>query len=172
MQLVESEHCLGLQVRGKYNEREELKRQEECHQQRISRAKEELIAAEVELANLPSYERPKDELVALAGTSYSFLQSKSHRDKRNGAKLFAVGTDASLVGTGITNALINARRAIDKTFAGEAEDVPILSTSVAYGVYLAVSSNLRDRSSGWYIDLLVNPSVNAKWCTLCPTKIM
>lgn len=52
------------------------------------------------------------------------------------------------VGTGITNALINARKAIDKTFAGEAEDVPILSTSVAYGVYMAVSSNLR------YVDVL------------------
>lgn len=47
------------------------------------------------------------------------------------------------VGTGITNALINARKAVDKAFAGEAEDVPIISTSVAYGVYMAVSSNLR-----------------------------
>ena len=54
------------------------------------------------------------------------------------------------VGTGITNALINARRAIDKTFAGEADDVPILSTSVAYGVYIAVSSNLR------YVDFFSN----------------
>ncbi|XP_010269771.1 PREDICTED: protein RETICULATA-RELATED 4, chloroplastic-like [Nelumbo nucifera] len=80
--------------------------------------------------------------VALAGTSYSFLQ-RIGAIVRNGAKLFAVGTSASLVGTGITNALINARKAIDKSFAGEAEDVPILSTSVAYGVYMAVSSNLR-----------------------------
>lgn len=32
---------------------------------------------------------------------------------------------------------------MDKSFAGEAEDVPVLSTSVAYGVYMAVSSNLR-----------------------------
>lgn len=47
------------------------------------------------------------------------------------------------VGTGVTNALINARKAIDKSFAAEAEDVPILSTSVGYGVYMAVSSNLR-----------------------------
>ncbi|KDO83313.1 hypothetical protein CISIN_1g017076mg [Citrus sinensis] len=62
---------------------------------------------------------------------------------RNGAKLFAVGTSASLVGVGITNALINARKALDTSFAGEAEDVPIISTSVAYGVYMAVSSNLR-----------------------------
>ncbi|XP_034202637.1 protein RETICULATA-RELATED 4, chloroplastic-like isoform X2 [Prunus dulcis] len=80
--------------------------------------------------------------VALAGTSYSLLQ-RIGAIVRNGAKLFAVGTGASLVGTGVTNALINARKAIDKSFAGEAEDVPILSTSVAYGVYMAVSSNLR-----------------------------
>ncbi|XP_059449155.1 protein RETICULATA-RELATED 4, chloroplastic-like [Corylus avellana] len=80
--------------------------------------------------------------VALAGTSYSLLQ-RIGAIVRNGAKLFAVGTGASLIGTGITNALINARKALDKSFAGEAEDVPILSTSVAYGVYMAVSSNLR-----------------------------
>lgn len=80
--------------------------------------------------------------VALAGTSYSLLQ-RIGAIVRNGAKLFAVGTGASLVGTGVTNALINARKAIDKSFAGEAEDVPILSTSVTYGVYMAVSSNLR-----------------------------
>ncbi|CAK7330933.1 unnamed protein product [Dovyalis caffra] len=80
--------------------------------------------------------------VALAGTSYSLLQ-RIGAVMRNGAKLFAVGTGASLVGVGITNALINARKAFDKSFAVEAEDVPILSTSVAYGVYMAVSSNLR-----------------------------
>ncbi|KAK6928792.1 Protein RETICULATA-related, partial [Dillenia turbinata] len=81
-------------------------------------------------------------LVALAGTSYSFLQ-RVGAIVRNGAKLFVVGTSASLIGTGITNLLINARKAIDRTFAGEAEDVPIISTSIAYRVYLAVSSNLR-----------------------------
>ncbi|KAB1224967.1 hypothetical protein CJ030_MR1G013977 [Morella rubra] len=66
--------------------------------------------------------------VALAGTSYSFFQ-RIGAIVRNGAKLFAVGTGASL--------------ALDKSFAGEAEDVPVLSTSVAYGVYMAVSSNIR-----------------------------
>ncbi|KAL7618650.1 hypothetical protein Lser_V15G03886 [Lactuca serriola] len=80
--------------------------------------------------------------VALAGTSYSFLQ-RMGAILRNGAKLFAVGTGASLVGTGVTNLLINARKAIDKSYAVEAEDLPILSTSVAYGVYMSVSSNLR-----------------------------
>ncbi|KAF2312075.1 hypothetical protein GH714_027975 [Hevea brasiliensis] len=63
--------------------------------------------------------------------------------QRNGAKLFAAGTTSSLVGTVLTNALINARKAVDESSAGEVENVPILSTSVAYGVYMAVSSNLR-----------------------------
>ncbi|KAF7824598.1 protein RETICULATA-RELATED 4, chloroplastic-like [Senna tora] len=80
--------------------------------------------------------------VALAGTSYSLLQ-RIGAIVRNGAKLFAVGTGASLVGTGVTNALINARKVVDKSFAAEAEDLPVLSTSAAYGVYMAVSSNLR-----------------------------
>ncbi|KAG8488741.1 hypothetical protein CXB51_016623 [Gossypium anomalum] len=80
--------------------------------------------------------------VALPGTSYSLLQ-RLGAVMHNGAKLFAVGTTSSLVGTAITNALINARKAVDKTSAAEVENVPILSTSVAYGVYMAVSSNLR-----------------------------
>ncbi|KAI6675881.1 hypothetical protein NL676_036677 [Syzygium grande] len=80
--------------------------------------------------------------VALAGSSYSLLQ-RIGAILRNGAKLFVVGTGASLIGTGLTNVLINTRKLFDKTFAVEAEDVPVLSTSVAYGVYMAVSSNLR-----------------------------
>lgn len=80
--------------------------------------------------------------VALAGTSYSAFQ-RLGSIVRNGAKLFAVGTTSSLVGTAVTNAVINARKAVDKSGADEVENVPILSTSVAYGVYMAVSSNLR-----------------------------
>ncbi|KAF0922872.1 hypothetical protein E2562_002121 [Oryza meyeriana var. granulata] len=80
--------------------------------------------------------------VALTGTSYSLLQ-RIGAIVRNGAKLFAVGTSASLIGTGVTNALIKARKAVSKDFEGDGEDIPIVSTSVAYGVYMAVSSNLR-----------------------------
>ncbi|XP_006654349.1 protein RETICULATA-RELATED 4, chloroplastic-like [Oryza brachyantha] len=80
--------------------------------------------------------------VALAGTSYSLLQ-RVGAIMRNGAKLFAVGTSASLIGTGVTNALIKARKAVSKDFEEESENIPIVSTSVAYGVYMAVSSNLR-----------------------------
>ncbi|KAL0437206.1 UNVERIFIED_CONTAM: protein RETICULATA-RELATED 4, chloroplastic [Sesamum radiatum] len=80
--------------------------------------------------------------VALPGTSFSLLQ-RIGAIARNGAKLFAVGTTSSLVGTIVTNALINARKAVEHSAADEVENVPVLSTSVAYGVYMAVSSNLR-----------------------------
>ncbi|CAO2181693.1 unnamed protein product [Urochloa humidicola] len=79
--------------------------------------------------------------IALAGRSFSFLQ-RLGAILRNGAKLFAVGTTASLIGTGVTNASIKARKAVDKDLE-DVEDIPVVSTSVAYGVYMAVSSNLR-----------------------------
>ncbi|KAG2668731.1 hypothetical protein I3760_14G004700 [Carya illinoinensis] len=63
--LVESESHLGVQVRGKYNEMEDLRRQEESHQQRILKAKEDLATAELEFGNLPLFEPPKDELEKL-----------------------------------------------------------------------------------------------------------
>ena len=47
------------------------------------------------------------------------------------------------VGTAVTNAFIKAKGAVDKTSEGEVETVPIVSTSVAYGVYMTVSSILR-----------------------------
>ncbi|KAJ0229179.1 hypothetical protein HA466_0318480 [Hirschfeldia incana] len=80
--------------------------------------------------------------IAISGTSYSLLQRLS-AIARNEAKLFAVGTTSSLVGTAVTNAFIKAKGAVDKTSEGEVETVPIVSTSVAYGVYMAVSANLR-----------------------------
>ncbi|KEH33261.1 hypothetical protein MtrunA17_Chr3g0090071 [Medicago truncatula] len=78
--------------------------------------------------------------VALAGTSYTLLQ-RIGAIVRNGAKLFVVGTGASLVGIGITNALINAQKAVNKAFT--VENLPVISTSVAYGIYMVVVSNLR-----------------------------
>ncbi|KAK4784017.1 hypothetical protein SAY86_018385 [Trapa natans] len=80
--------------------------------------------------------------IALPGISYTLMQ-RLGSIARNGANLFAVGTTSSLVGTAVTNAFINARKAVDTSSAGEVENVPILSTSAAYGVYMAVSSNLR-----------------------------
>ncbi|KAK7334755.1 hypothetical protein VNO80_26518 [Phaseolus coccineus] len=80
--------------------------------------------------------------VALPGTSYTLLQ-RIGAIVRNGAKLFVVGTSASLVGTIITNALINVKKAVNKTFAAQAENLPVISTSVAHGVYMVVISNIR-----------------------------
>lgn len=59
---VEKESNLGVQVRGIYNEMEELRKQEESRQHRISSAKKDLASAELELANLPVFEPPKSEL--------------------------------------------------------------------------------------------------------------
>ncbi|KAL4592172.1 hypothetical protein LXL04_005158 [Taraxacum kok-saghyz] len=79
---------------------------------------------------------------ALTGASYSFLQ-RMGAIARNGTKLFAVGTVSSLVGTVMTNTLINAKRAVQKEGDDELENIPVLATSVGYGVYMAISSNLR-----------------------------
>ncbi|KAL1346372.1 hypothetical protein HN51_020044 [Arachis hypogaea] len=80
--------------------------------------------------------------VALAGTSYTLIQ-RIGAIVRNGAKLFVVGTGASLVGISITNALINAQKVVKKKLASEIENLPVISTSVAYGVYMVVVSNIR-----------------------------
>ncbi|WVY99407.1 hypothetical protein V8G54_025477 [Vigna mungo] len=80
--------------------------------------------------------------VALPGTSYTLLQ-RIGAIVLNGAKLFVVGTSASLVGTVITNALINVKNAVNKTFSAQTENLPVISTSVAHGVYMVVISNIR-----------------------------
>ncbi|KAF6158541.1 hypothetical protein GIB67_040055 [Kingdonia uniflora] len=86
MKIVEHESRLGVQVRAKYDEMEELRRQEESRQQRISTAKEDLAAAELELANLPVYERPKDEIDRLYNQileiEYSANQKGSQKSER------------------------------------------------------------------------------------------
>ncbi|KAL2936152.1 Structural maintenance of chromosomes protein 5 [Bienertia sinuspersici] len=64
-----AERCKQLQddinqwfdIAGKYKDMEELKRQEESRQQRILKDREDLAAAELELANFPPFEPPRDE---------------------------------------------------------------------------------------------------------------
>ncbi|WOK96810.1 structural maintenance of chromosomes protein 5 isoform X2 [Canna indica] len=58
----EKESAMGVQLQGKYAEMQELRRQEESRQQRIIKAKEELLAAEKELADYPIYEPPTNEI--------------------------------------------------------------------------------------------------------------
>lgn len=53
---------------------EDLKRQEDTRQQRIMKAKEELMVAERELADLPIREPPKDEIVWLLCAMKFILQ--------------------------------------------------------------------------------------------------
>lgn len=53
-----------MRVQGNYKEIEDLKKQEESRLQRISKAKEDLATAELELENMPLYEQPTAEIVS------------------------------------------------------------------------------------------------------------
>lgn len=62
---------------------------------------------------------------------------------RNGIKLLGVGFAASLLGVGVTNALIAARQLLDPSFTPLNEPQNVLVMSAAYASYMASSSNLR-----------------------------
>ncbi|CAN4080585.1 unnamed protein product [Withania somnifera] len=62
MKLLDQDSRLDVQVNGKYKEMEDLRKQEESRQRRISKAQEDLSVAELELANLPPYEAPRDKI--------------------------------------------------------------------------------------------------------------
>ncbi|KAL5827330.1 hypothetical protein ACOSQ3_019161 [Xanthoceras sorbifolium] len=66
MEFLDKANQAGVQVQGKYKEMEDLRRQEQSHQQRILKAKEDLAADELDLQNLPAYEPPKEEIERLA----------------------------------------------------------------------------------------------------------
>lgn len=74
--------------------------------------------------------------------SFTFMQ-RLGAPVRNGMKLFAVGFGASLIGVGITNALIGLRQMLDPSFMPLNQAQNVAATSMAYGAYMATSSNLR-----------------------------
>ncbi|KAK1279019.1 hypothetical protein QJS04_geneDACA016910 [Acorus gramineus] len=63
MEIMEKEYSMGIQAKGKYTEMEELRKQDESRQQRITRAREDFVAAELELSNQPLYDPPRNEIV-------------------------------------------------------------------------------------------------------------
>lgn len=65
MDSIEMEGKMGAQVRAKYEEVEDLKRQEASRQQRILKAKEDFATAQRQLADLPAYCPPKEKLEKL-----------------------------------------------------------------------------------------------------------
>lgn len=62
---------------------------------------------------------------------------------RNGLKLACVGFSASMIGVCMTNALIALRTALDPSFAPLNQSQDVIATSLAYGAYMATSSNIR-----------------------------
>ena len=95
---------------------------------------------------------------------------------RNGAKLFCVGTFASFFGTGLTNCVAAARKMLQSPAerekaqaqakadaASHGHSLPLLESSLAYGVYLSVSSNLRYQLlAGVLEQRLLEPLLHAK----------
>ncbi|CAD6234812.1 unnamed protein product [Miscanthus lutarioriparius] len=80
--------------------------------------------------------------IALAGRSFTLVQ-RLGAFVRNAAKLLAVGTTASFIGTSVTNTVLKAKAAVNKDLEDEVVEIPVVQTSVAYGVYMSISSNLR-----------------------------
>ncbi|KAK9809869.1 hypothetical protein WJX72_000680 [[Myrmecia] bisecta] len=71
------------------------------------------------------------------------LAQRAGATVRNGAKLLAVGFTASLLGVGVTNAIIFVRHLLDPSWAPPNDPQDVLMLSLAYVSYMAVSSNIR-----------------------------
>ncbi|KAF3771603.1 hypothetical protein EJ110_NYTH60044 [Nymphaea thermarum] len=57
------DRSLSVQVQSKWDEMEDLRKREESRQTKIAKAKVDLSAADEELAKLPPFEPPKEEIV-------------------------------------------------------------------------------------------------------------
>lgn len=79
-QMMEKENQLSTKVKEKYNDMEELERQEQSRQERIAKAEKDLEDAEMQLQNLPPFEPPKDRIEKL-GAEILELEA-SAREKR------------------------------------------------------------------------------------------
>ncbi|XP_051147312.1 structural maintenance of chromosomes protein 5 isoform X2 [Andrographis paniculata] len=97
MQLMDEYNHLEAVIPGKYREVEELRHQEETRQERISKAKEELAAAEKELACLPPYEPPKHKMEQLGARIMELEEAAKELrfDKREKEKLLHEHKQAS-----------------------------------------------------------------------------
>ncbi|VFR02321.1 unnamed protein product [Cuscuta campestris] len=65
MQILDRDNILSSQIHGKFKEMEDIRRQEESRQERLSKALSDLKDAEIELANLSTSGPPKDQLEGL-----------------------------------------------------------------------------------------------------------
>ncbi|XP_031476493.1 structural maintenance of chromosomes protein 5 [Nymphaea colorata] len=72
MEILETENHLSVQVQSKSDEMEDLRKREESRQTKIAKAKVDLSAAEDELAKLPPFEPPKEEIENLGSQIVEF----------------------------------------------------------------------------------------------------
>ncbi|KAJ7548526.1 hypothetical protein O6H91_07G015000 [Diphasiastrum complanatum] len=61
-EIADSENEMSVQVRAKMNEIEDVRKREASRQDKIEKAKQDLADAEAELANLPNFEPPREEI--------------------------------------------------------------------------------------------------------------
>ncbi|CAN6206875.1 unnamed protein product [Urochloa humidicola] len=82
--IMDAEKDLNAQLKGIFDDIDDLKRQERSRQQRILKAKEDLAAAERELKDLQLYEPPRTEMAQLADqiAQLSF-EIKNLKDRKN-----------------------------------------------------------------------------------------
>jgi hypothetical protein len=74
--------------------------------------------------------------------AFTFMQ-RLGAPVRNGLKLACVGFSASMISVCMTNALIALRQALDPAFVPLNQSQDVIATSLAYGAYMATSSNIR-----------------------------
>ncbi|KAK3247810.1 hypothetical protein CYMTET_42702 [Cymbomonas tetramitiformis] len=85
--------------------------------------------------------------VLLKGEHFSIAQ-RAAAVGVNGSKLLGVGLFSSFVGTGLTNGIRMIKKSVsgaaaEQTKEADSNEPPLLQTSLAYGSYMATSSNLR-----------------------------
>eukprot|EP01018_Ginkgo_biloba_P038498 Gb_33241 [translate_table: standard] len=109
-EIVENENQLSVQVRAKASEIEEVSKREDSRQERIARAKEDLAAAEADLAKLPIYEPPKEEIEALGAHIRELEISASEKRSQKKEKGYFVDQERSTL-----NRCINRLKDIENT---------------------------------------------------------
>ncbi|GJQ94793.1 structural maintenance of chromosomes protein 5 [Tanacetum coccineum] len=77
--MLDEDNQLGDKVKSKYKDMEELEKQEQSRQERISKAEKDLADAELELHNLPRYEPPKEKIEKLTTEILDLEQSAKQK---------------------------------------------------------------------------------------------
>ncbi|KAJ0975612.1 hypothetical protein J5N97_017577 [Dioscorea zingiberensis] len=96
MEVLEMECHMGVQVQAKYVEMEDLRKQEESRQLSFLKAKEDLLAAEEELAKLPIFEPPRNDIYPISSILVELLKDMESKNTKLLQALRYTGADRIL----------------------------------------------------------------------------